>query len=719
MKITVNSDSVTAYRAADEFARMLPLVCSGEFVNAEFSLLEAKEEDSFSVSSDGNDIFFAGGCPRALLYAVYDYFEKCYRVHYFWDGDVYPEQKLPPAPAEINETPRFHYRGLRYFAHRTLYRFQAEEWGRDDWERELDWLIKKKFNMFMLRLGNRNSFERAFPDIVPTDDTDGCKYPNQKGFSERTPIRSGSDDEELEQFINSRADLLSLIRPTDCGTMTHWYSQTPESFLDAKKPRFLSQTVSLYGDPRSLVWDIRNEYEMSLYFALTDSYEKAFGGKKLFHTIGLAERLFSEDRKENLALKKYTYREICRRLNEKYPDYRLLIASWDFSMFWSNDEVRELLSELAPERCIIFDYTSDTKNESNFTKWGVCGKFPYIFGIFHAYEPQNDIRNDYSLLESRLKLASSDEKCIGFVTWQELSHGDGFMLDYTAQCAWKPDLRPHSEQTDDYCARRFGRNASAFAALYRLLTPLASLSHWGGDRKNPERNTFLDFSMGNLTIEYEKPIFAPNIGKERLASLSEELKKFLPVRENAGRIIEETAKLYPELESEGERREAFDMVRTAASKYLHFEIIKAALPLYNGDFGGFEPAWERIIALERSFTKLLGTHCDYSICSGIDRMKAQGHVNAYFAEHTIKENSDNVYCRTCAYELMAALTLPEFEAVGRWLSRCESLGEVRHDELLESEIADIHRRFSECDLYEYAPEGVSASGAMKELAALI
>ena len=34
----------------------------------------------------------------------------------------------------LAETPRFAYRGTRYFAHRSLHRFQAEMWGPGDWE---------------------------------------------------------------------------------------------------------------------------------------------------------------------------------------------------------------------------------------------------------------------------------------------------------------------------------------------------------------------------------------------------------------------------------------------------------------------------------------------------------------------------------------------------------------------------------------------------------
>jgi predicted AAA+ superfamily ATPase len=89
-------------------------------------------------------------------------------VEYFWDGDVVPKRgEIDFAGLDVVEKPRFAYRGLRYFAHRGLHRFQAEHWDLDDWKRELDWCLKKRFNLFMLRTGIDDLFQRAFPGEVP------------------------------------------------------------------------------------------------------------------------------------------------------------------------------------------------------------------------------------------------------------------------------------------------------------------------------------------------------------------------------------------------------------------------------------------------------------------------------------------------------------------------------------------------------------------------
>ena len=79
--------------------------------------------------SDGDRkvLILAGGRGRSTLYAIYFYFEKYLGCHYFWDGDVIPQNDgIPMCDIDVVESPRFEYRGLRYFAHRGLKRFQAE-----------------------------------------------------------------------------------------------------------------------------------------------------------------------------------------------------------------------------------------------------------------------------------------------------------------------------------------------------------------------------------------------------------------------------------------------------------------------------------------------------------------------------------------------------------------------------------------------------------------
>ena len=147
--------------------------------------------DDYNIKSlelDGHNLLMlAGGRGRSTIYAVYDFFERQAGCRYFWDGDIIPTADSVDITAlDIFESPRFEYRGLRYFAHRSLHRFQAEHWSLEDWQKEIDWMLKKRLNMFMLRIGHDDMYQRAFPDIVDYPDYDKKLPEAGGGYDDRT-----------------------------------------------------------------------------------------------------------------------------------------------------------------------------------------------------------------------------------------------------------------------------------------------------------------------------------------------------------------------------------------------------------------------------------------------------------------------------------------------------------------------------------------------------
>ena len=386
-------------------------------------------------------LLIAGGRGRALLYGVYDYLERC-GCSWFWDADLFPKlDELPLENFHVCGRPRFEYRGLRYFAHRSLHRFQAEHWNLKDWKREIDWILKKRLNFFMLRIGLDDLFQKAFPEIVPYPPPEGSSATDiPRSFNDRTPFWSLAERGKLREALLRYARERDLMHPEDTGTMTHWYSRTPQEFLDAVKPEFMPQAnEKQYGEPSGLVWDIRKDRNLDNYFRLTEAHIALSGPPELFHTIGLAERLCFHDHARNHALKLYTYRRIVGKLRSHYPLPPLLIASWDFLCSWTPEEVRGLLAELDAGNTLILDYTSDSCDElNNFLNWNLVGKFPWMFGIFHAFESNTEMRGNYDVIERRLPVAAEDPMCRGMIFWPESSHTDTLMLDYMSANAWNP-----------------------------------------------------------------------------------------------------------------------------------------------------------------------------------------------------------------------------------------------------------------------------------------
>ena len=187
---------------------------------------------------------------------------------------------------------------------------------------------------------------------------------------------------------------------------------------------------------------------------------------------------------------KGTYK-LLDHFKEKYPNAPLLIASWDLWGWFDDDEVQRLLSELDPNQAIIFDYTSDTVRDHNFTKWDIVGKFPWIFGLFGGYEPDSDIRGFYHWSNERIKLAKSDQFCKGMVLWPELSHGDTFMTEYATHNAWEKETMSIEEFIDFYCNNRYSsENRVAMEKLWQTFMPIVEMRSW-----NPVNSMYMQFGQ--------------------------------------------------------------------------------------------------------------------------------------------------------------------------------------------------------------------------------
>jgi len=646
-------------------------------------------------------LFLAGGRPRATIYAVYRYFEQFCGCRWFWDGDRLSKTTLPLSDIDLTESPRFAYRGLRYFAHRSLHRFQAEHWSLEDWEREIDWMLKKRLNLFMLRIGMDDLFQKAFPDVVSYPERDKTLPEAGAGYDDRTLFWSLEYRGELRKKILNYAFERDLMHPEDCGTVSHWYSRTPKEFLDKVKPSLLPQSTTSYGDPTGRVWDIRERKNFDNYFKLSEAHIREYGKPELFHTIGLGERLYSADPEENKRMKLYVYRMIATRLKEQYPNAPLLVASWDLWMRFTPEEVRQLVAELDPSQSIILDYTSDTTRDNNFTEWGVINRFPWIFGIFSGYEPNSEIRGYYELTNERIRIAKDDPMCCGMILWPELSHGDPFVIEYFARNAWDKDTETVAEQTDRYCYDRYPSPlVSEMCALWHDFMPIVQLSAWSID------NTFQQTGNDIFVRITERATFnKKNINLyPRMASRAMELK------DTAVQLLRRLTKLPT---NDGmTRRDVYDIARTILGRYINTAIlIVETLFARNVPAEELEAAMQAAVGLMEALADLLGSHDDYSLLATLTRLQSVTETNPNF-EQTLKNNAECGYCRAYIYENAAYLYLPEMKAQFEQVKKAAETGQLFDKTTVESDVATIRRRYFETPLSEMKQAPVSPTEAM-------
>ena len=584
-----------------------------------------------------------GSNLRSVFYGVYDLLERRGGCRWFWDGDVVPKKpSIDLSGLDVREEARFEWRGIRYFAHRGLTRFQAEHWGPDDWKREIDWCLKRRLNVFMLRIGQDDLFQRAFPGV--------CAYPDPSkplpgagtGYDDRSLFWPLQFRGQMRHDVQHYAFARGLEVPEDFGTMTHWYSRTPEDFIDKMDPPFLPQATDVYAEKSGLVWDIRDDKWVDEYWKLTKTAVDAYGrpGPGLLHTIGLGERMCYTNRADNLKLKLLALDKFLKRAHRDYPEKKVLLAGWDLFFTWYPEEVQALVKTLDPKRDIIWDYEGDALRDyrpemrgvqNNFTKWGVVGKFPYTYSIFLAFEDAIDIRANYSVIEKRQKIVQDDPACTGYILWPESSHTDTLCLRYFTANAWSKEAVPVAKVIDEFCASRYGARALQMKRIWDMVLPASQLWHWG-------ENYGKQITRGADSLPDERP----QVIVQWKGGVAEALPAF---------------RRLADVEWDGEfvRRDTIDLARTALDRVITlriYELGRDVAAWRRGGSGESLPARaKRLAALTDLMADTLALHTDYSMWESYLRLDGIEPVRFPGFAKTLVDNASCGYCRSHQYEL--------------------------------------------------------------------
>ena len=669
-------------------------------------------------------LILAGGGGRSTLYAVYDFFRRKGGAEYFWDGDVIPKRPgIELAGCDFTERPRFEYRGLRYFAHRGPHRFHAEMWDFEDWKRELDWMLKKRLNLFMLRTGIDDLFQRAFDlPYPPTDGVDPDAQP--RSYDDRTSFWPLKYRGELRKRVLAYARERGLVHPEDTGTITHWYSHTPGSFMK-KYPDFPVTRDQKTGYTLSThaIWDIEHERTWDAYWKLTETHIREFGEPRMFHTIGLAERTFGANEREDLQRKLHAYRKIQEILRRHYPDAPLLIASWDLMYKWRSANVRNLLKEFDPQRTILLDYTADLLDRKTYHEWDAFKKFPWIFGVFHAFAADSEMREDYRVLRERMGEAAQDPQCLGLVLWPEISHNNTLLLEYLAANGWQPQQLDASTFVGRFCTGRYPvALASNMEKIWRPFLPIAATHHWThvGVGQKPSRLA-VQFDPHFRILTY--PDYT-NLTDERVRLYGEELQRLMPPMREAPAVLEQLAQSADAgYTNELWRRDAIDITRTVINRALKASLMRGCVAMQSWD----EAAVRRMEAvskgLMRQLADLLELSDDFSLHAALKRLELARELGGVaprlnpHTELTLKGNSENTYCRAHQYELVRHVYQAELDEYWKWVNgRLQSGKKSVWKKPVAFDPAEkaIQERFYVTPLAEMAPKRQRSADSLRE-----
>ena len=136
------------------------------------------------------------------------------------------------------------------------------------------------------------------------------------------------------------------------------------------------------------------------------------------------------------------------------------------------------------------------------------------------------------------------------------------------------------------------------------------------------------------------------------------------------------------------RRDVWDIRRTLLGRRISLTILQIRRAYLAGE--AFDALCESCLEQTEALQRLLAAHSDYSLRASLERLKTVAPVNPLF-ERTLKENANNMYCRSYIAELAADVYLPEqrllFEAL-----RTHS-GALDFRALCKADAAEISERF--------------------------
>ena len=613
-----------------------------------------------------------GSNLRSVWYGLYDLLERRGGCRWFWDGDVVSKRdSIDLSNLDVHEEAHFEYRAIRYFAHRGLTRFQAEHWGPEDWRREIDWLLKKRLNVFMLRIGQDDLFQRAFPEA--------CKYPDPakrlpgagSSYNDRTLFWSLQYRGELRRRIQKYGFDRGLLAPEDFGTMTHWYSRTPEDWLANKDPQFLPQASGSAAGRNGLVWDIRDDKWVDAYWKLTTTAVEQYGAgapkPQLLHTIGLSERNCYKERKKNFDLKIEALNKFFARAQRDYPDAKLLLSGWDFFGGWKAADVRAFLPTLDKNRVILWDYEADYQDGrwTTFVDWDVIGKFPYTYSTFLAFESALDARADYPFIEKRQRLVQNDPMCVGWIHWPEAAHTDTLFLDFFTANAWADKPIPHGEVLDAFCRGRYGKNAALMKSVWTDVLDASALRRWD------------EYSEYNLNCAQH--LVYHGILKKGYAKRPAQWGPPVAKAMAALRRLEDAP-----WDDAFVRRDAIDIVRMVLDRFIVLEIdeLGCAIAAWRGGKTASVQQQDAVVARARELAALfdrladvLELHTDYSLWESYQRLDAIEKIQNPDFTKTLFENAVNQYCLSHQYEAIRHIVAPAMAELAERIAKAVKSGD--------------------------------------------
>lgn len=424
-----------------------------------------EDRDGFALTTSSYKgvpcVVIACGRAPACMYAVYHLLGHYCRVGFFGDHERVPRSRTLSLPA-IHEVkiPRFEGRqnlqGCSAF-------YTSCFWGWDDWRREIEWSVKRGFNVLHISLGAKVLDYETLRTM---------------GVSADPPSRVDRVHAELGRRCAEYARDLGLRLVTPAGTTGHvpptfrevypqasyfemqWFDYAPQPFLHPSDPLF--------------------EHLLSTRLRLAD---QLWGPSDLYSLDVYAEMEPPGTLQEREEAKRAFSRAAVAALRAHNTHAKWVMSGWGFveRKYWPMEHIRAVLEPFPEEMLVLNDLTSNYTTSDGLTKLyretdGFFGK-TWGWTIFHCFGGNTHLHGDLSGLIAGAEEATRYPTAKWSYHAPEAIRHNPLYYDLACQLAWNPDGVSLAGFLRDYAVRRYGEQA-AYAMLRALERLVETVYSW-------------------------------------------------------------------------------------------------------------------------------------------------------------------------------------------------------------------------------------------------
>jgi len=453
-------------------------------------------------------------------------------------------------------------------------------WSFEEWKNWLDWLAKKKFNIFFCHEGQEVAWKKLWHSYGIKREKDPEEL-STNPFKHICYGKPTSWDLYQEKFIKQilgygRSIGLRTVCPSFTGEVPGAFG---EKYPDAKylEIKWGQAPTSLHLDPRDPLF---NQIMVRFIKIYTDIY----GTDHLYAVCTYSEVSPGSDPEEFNRIRVDFAKSAVKALRSVDPEAVWYMSGWSFwHPAWPQKDIEDFLAVIPDDAIYICDI--DAAMRPQYKKSNYFYGKPWGFGVMHALGGHTSLHGDLAGLIRKVEELIRDPKadnCTYFYVNPEIQNHNLPYYELCMRLAWNPEGVELDKFLEEYTVLRYGEKSAP--NMFKVLKELADSVYSTEDRVTP----LYHYPLG----------FWEETSPERYAYI-------LPLKNALQFALLEKDNLR---ENPLYNRDLIDISRQYLGELFSYHLIKAREAFFSRDKEAFEKEAKLLLLLLDNQEKVLSTN---------------------------------------------------------------------------------------------------------------